>query len=107
MVDPQPDTSPRSSLERLADELVAANRDWSEAFLRFKYSKPLSGSQPVTDGQARAQADVAVDLVGARTRYEVAIEQYRQATALLQQQAINTINTIYAWPGDGHADGTD
>lgn len=54
-----------------------AQHDWCEAFLRYKVGTPMRGQQFVTDGQARAQADIDVDLVGARIAYDYALLRYR------------------------------
>lgn len=53
------------TLFRLAREYADAQRDWSEAFILHKMSDPK-----MTDGLARAKADVDVDLTGARLQYE-------------------------------------
>lgn len=58
---------------------------------------PLPGASYVTDGQARAQADIAVDLIGARTRYEVALEQYRRETAATPLQSYPTFPSPFVW----------
>lgn len=51
----------------LAEKLSEASRQWAETFLRYRFSGEY------TDGQAKAMADVEVDLAGARARFEATI----------------------------------
>lgn len=48
-------------VDGFADEYAAVHRQWSEAFLRHKMGSPPKGQTHITDGQAKAMADIDVD----------------------------------------------
>lgn len=65
------------NLIEAADAYVQAQREWNEEFL-------LARRRVDTDGQAKAHADLTVDLLRARLDYEIVLARLQYAHAVLE-----------------------
>jgi hypothetical protein len=70
VVQEQPSESTSDTLVEAGEAYASAHRAHAEAFVRYRASDPKR-----TDGQARAMADLDIDVTGAMVRWTVAQAQ--------------------------------
>jgi hypothetical protein len=67
------------TLAEAGARLAEARRAWAESFLRFKMGRPPAGQKVVTDNQAKAMADVEVNVTQAEVDWELAKRRHDAA----------------------------